>query len=139
MMDIDNFKAINDNYGHHTGDEVIIKTAQLAAGKLRDGVDVIGRLGGEEFAVLLPQTTLEGTRQCAERIRNDIENYAFDFAGDRFQVTVSLGITQLRREDVSFLEILKRADRALYAAKHRGRNCVVVLNDHCPVDADQSA
>jgi diguanylate cyclase (GGDEF)-like protein len=127
MMDIDSFKSINDSYGHNTGDEVIIKITELAAKMLREGIDFFGRLGGEEFAILLPQTDLEGALSSAERIRQTIEAYEFIFENRSYNVTISLGVTQLDATDKSFSEALNRADRALYEAKNLGRNRVSAM------------
>jgi diguanylate cyclase (GGDEF)-like protein len=127
MMDIDSFKSINDSYGHNTGDEVIIKITELAAKMLREGIDFFGRLGGEEFAILLPQTDLEGALSSAERIRQTIEAYEFIFENRSYNVTISLGVTQLDATDKSFSEALNRADRALYEAKNLGRNRVFAM------------
>ncbi|MBI4985540.1 MAG: diguanylate cyclase [Rhodocyclales bacterium] len=124
MIDIDGFKAINDTYGHPAGDEVL---RQLAAvmGRSTRNVDVCGRLGGEEFAILLPGTDLEAARQVAERLREDVAGARFAVGGDvTIGITVSIGICQLAAPE-ALDQLMIRADQALYAAKRAGRNRVV--------------
>ncbi len=124
MMDIDDFKSVNDSYGHDTGDEVIIAVAASAAGALRTNVDIVGRLGGEEFGILLPQTNLENAQNCAERIRKSVAALTFTSRGKQFSVTVSAGVSEVDGADDSFSHTLSRADGALYDAKRSGRNRV---------------
>jgi len=122
MIDIDHFKAINDRFGHLAGDEAL----RLTAAKLRNGLratDKIGRLGGEEFAVLAASSGEAEGRHLAERLRRDVEAMDFRAGGERAPLTVSIGVVEWRAgEDVDGL--LKRADAGLYAAKSAGRNCV---------------
>lgn len=130
MMDIDHFKTVNDNHGHQVGDEVITSVAQLAASQLRADVDLIGRLGGEEFAVVMPYMTGDQAAIRAEHIRRLIE--AFDFGsgvGAGMLMTVSLGVSQLGESDREFASVLARADRALYRAKEAGRNRVAMVGE----------
>ena len=119
MLDIDHFKSINDQYGHPAGDEVIRKVAEILRGSLR-GDDVPGRYGGEEFGVLLPDTPEAGAEVIAERIRRRIERAALGRPGLR--ATASIGIAEIRTRDVDYTVWISQADRALYAAKERGRN-----------------
>lgn len=125
MCDIDSFKGINDTLGHAAGDAVLRHFALAAGAKLR-GVDVLGRFGGEEFLLILPDTDRGGAAVAAERIRADIEAAGFpQMPADR-RVTVTIGIAaSARGEDIEGL--LARADRALYAGKAAGRNRVVAL------------
>jgi diguanylate cyclase len=119
MLDIDHFKAINDRHGHLEGDEVIRRVAEILRRALREN-DVPGRYGGEEFGVLLPDTPAAGAEVIAERIRKRIEGAALTKSGVR--ATVSIGIAELEGEDLNYTVAISRADRALYAAKARGRN-----------------
>ena len=119
MLDIDHFKSINDQYGHPAGDEVIRKVAEILRESLR-GDDVPGRYGGEEFGVLLPDTPEAGAEVMAERIRGRIERAALGRPGLR--ATASIGIAEIRARDVDYKVWISQADRALYAAKERGRN-----------------
>jgi diguanylate cyclase (GGDEF)-like protein/PAS domain S-box-containing protein len=129
MLDADHFKNVNDHYGHVAGDQVLTAIAQAATSALRIS-DVLGRLGGEEFAVLLPDTDLTGAMTVAERVRAAVEAARVpggepNEQGERadIRVTVSLGVAELRGDE-PFESLLKRADRALYAAKDLGRNRV---------------
>ncbi len=124
MIDIDEFKSINDRFGHAYGDQAIVAVANICQDVMRT-VDIIGRIGGEEFAALLAETSLESAVAVAERLRVAIN--AFRLAvdtGDEISLTVSIGITMLQDEDKTLDDVLCRADRALYEAKKRGRNCV---------------
>ncbi len=126
MLDIDHFKRVNDRYGHLTGDEVLEKIATLIRRSIRD-TDIVGRYGGEEFIIVLPQTNLSSAWVVAERIRSIIEEAEMkDPAGNVFTVTVSQGLSEWERgEDVNSL--ISCADEALYKAKGRGRNRVQIL------------
>jgi len=120
-FDIDNFKSINDTYGHAAGDTVLSTIAELAASVLRQH-DQIARWGGEEFVALLPDCDLEEASDIAERIRTSIAEHEFQIFDHR--VTVSLGVAE-RSEQESLDQMLYQADTALYAAKNSGKNCVV--------------
>ena len=126
MMDIDFFKKVNDTHGHAAGDEVLVKFARLAAGCLRSG-DVLGRLGGEEFAVLLPGCAVEDARAIAQRICDAFaaEPIALP-GGERLHATVSIGLAWRAGADAPVDALLSSADAALYRAKHDGRNRVVL-------------
>ncbi|TXT35850.1 MAG: response regulator [Comamonadaceae bacterium] len=128
MLDIDRFKAINDTWGHPTGDRVIQKLADTLRTLARTH-DTCGRLGGEEFAVLLPETDLAGAQVIAERLRAAIEETQTAVVdGDTvLRFTVSIGAASLAADDSLFESLLQRGDKALYQAKEGGRNCVVVL------------
>lgn len=119
MLDIDHFKSINDNYGHAVGDEVIRNVAAILRAALREE-DVPARYGGEEFGILLPDTPAAGAEVIAERIRRRIEGAAL--ARSALRATVSIGIAEIGPEDVDYTVCISHADRALYAAKERGRN-----------------
>ena len=126
MMDVDHFKNINDTYGHAVGDRVLRRVAELARKNLRD-IDVIGRYGGEEFAMVLPQADL-GTAfsVVAERLREAIAESAIELDDAApLTVTVSLGVAELNAETADLAALLNRADTGLYAAKKGGRNRAV--------------
>ena len=125
MIDIDHFKPINDTYGHAAGDIIIQGVVKRALECLRQS-DSIGRIGGEEFAVLLPETSLDAARDVAERLRAHIEARPFVIGSGVVACTVSIGVAQLSAQDNSIEELLHRADTALYAAKNEGRNRVEV-------------
>lgn len=122
IMDIDDFKSINDRYGHATGDNVLQCVVRAIAGCVRD-TDVLSRFGGEEFTVLLSNTDRIGALRLAERIRATVENEGCAADGEELRITISLGVACLAEGDdeEAFFE---RADRALYRAKAEGKNCV---------------
>ncbi|MDX9714457.1 MAG: diguanylate cyclase [Dissulfurispiraceae bacterium] len=120
MFDIDNFKQINDTYGHHFGDDVIKNIADTVKSGLRKH-DYLIRWGGEEFMLLLPHTNLQNSTMLAERLRQRIENYKMN---DDLTVTCSFGVTTLHPDD-DFNKLTTRADGLLYKAKNSGRNCVI--------------
>lgn len=122
MLDIDHFKQVNDNFGHQAGDEVLRLIASVFNAALRDN-DVIGRLGGEEFACILPATPFEQAMMVAERLRGMVGGEPTRLAsGIDIRVTISLGIATLRSDDANLAAVLSRADAALYDAKQTGRN-----------------
>ncbi|MGO1750704.1 MAG: diguanylate cyclase [Marinobacter sp.] len=125
MFDIDFFKKVNDNHGHLAGDEVIKHTADTARSNLRQS-DSIGRYGGEEFGIVLPETDAEGARIICERIRETIEQSVVQTSAAPVRYTVSVGIAQLTDKPKNHMKWMQQADEALYAAKKNGRNCVVV-------------
>lgn len=125
MLDIDFFKKVNDTYGHDAGDDVL-KALSVVAWKVLRNVDVFGRIGGEEFSVLLPDTDLDGAVLAAERIRNEIEKANMQTRSGILTITVSIGVATVN-EEINTLELLlKAADLGLYAAKDAGRNQVKV-------------
>lgn len=124
MLDLDRFKLVNDTHGHAAGDCVIVAISQLCQSLSRDGVDMVGRLGGEEFAILLPETTQQGSSNFAERLRLMIENTPVFCDIKKLKITASLGIASLKDQDRDFSTLLNRADAALYGSKQGGRNMV---------------
>ena len=127
MLDLDHFKTINDRFGHLEGDRALMAFAQAIKGQLRAS-DAVGRLGGEEFGVLLPVTTLAEGLEVATRMLHSIRALELtDDAGHSYRVTTSLGVSNFRQSDRSLRDMLDRADQALYLAKHRGRNQVASL------------
>lgn len=119
IMDLDNFKVINDTYGHQMGDRVLVDFVARISPLLRRP-DGLGRYGGEEFVVMLPETSLEEALAVAERIRSTVESPVSGLP----PVTVSIGVTCNRPDDAQVDVLLARADKALYKAKAMGRNCV---------------
>lgn len=122
MFDVDHFKSVNDQYGHDVGDMVLRELSRLAGETIRE-VDFNGRLGGEEFAICLPGTGLDGALELAERLRQRIAESRVEYPGGGLGVTISLGVAEVTDGD-SLETILKRADEALYRAKESGRNRV---------------
>ncbi len=134
MLDIDHFKQINDAWGHAVGDQVLREVALVCTHSLRQ-TDIIGRYGGEEFAILLPQLTLTGACRAAERLRQAIANHTFTAGDGALHVTVSLGVAGLSAAELTIHNLLDKADQALYHAKHHGRNRVSL---HRPTARDAS-
>jgi two-component system, cell cycle response regulator len=126
MLDIDYFKSINDNYGHDAGDDVLREFAVRVRKSIR-GIDLACRYGGEEFVVVMPETDLHVAGVVAERLRRAIagEPFSVHKGTKRIEVTISIGISTLEKKGESVGDVLKRADNALYRAKHDGRNRVV--------------
>ncbi|WP_420933566.1 sensor domain-containing diguanylate cyclase [Alteromonas sp. A081] len=124
LMDLDHFKAINDNYGHLVGDDVLLKFTEIASSELRE-VDILGRFGGEEFLAIIHNASQEETRVLAERIRQTVEKTYFTEDTITFSITVSIGITEIKKiQKQSPEEVIRRADDALYQAKQDGRNTI---------------
>jgi diguanylate cyclase (GGDEF)-like protein len=122
MFDIDFFKQVNDSYGHHIGDIVLQKVAQYCQKTVRS-VDIIGRIGGEEFAVFLPESDYENALDVAERLRKGIEKTLLaSVGGKEVYVTVSIGLVSVDSVGRSIDALLDMADKALYEAKTSGRN-----------------
>lgn len=123
MMDIDHFKRINDTYGHHIGDEVLREVSKALKQGLRE-MDVLARIGGEEFALLLPETTAQNAKVVAERIRQQVKNLEFYTAQEKvFRVTISIGMAEIPTDlNLCYEEIFKVVDEALYTSKHNGRD-----------------
>lgn len=134
LFDLDNFKTINDDYGHLAGDDVLIRITRVCARWLR-ATDFMGRYGGEEFMVLCPNTTTEGAKSLADRIRQAVEETEFRINGKKINMTVSIGVTELsnhlhnssaRLNEIELShDMIDAADSAMYNAKRGGRNRVV--------------
>lgn len=122
-IDLDHFKQINDRHGHRAGDEVLRAFVTLAKKILRPS-DLAGRIGGEEFVLILPDTSLEGAAMVAERLRQLIERVVVAFAGAHIQFTVSLGVAQYGRDGDTYESVIEAADIRMYGAKQAGRNQV---------------
>jgi diguanylate cyclase (GGDEF)-like protein len=123
MFDLDRFKSINDKYGHHTGDEVLTEFCRLATPSLRSN-DLFGRIGGEEFACLLPVTGRREALKVAERVRAAFEAIYHTIGEHRLTATVSVGVAIADDSSLDLDTLLKQADQALGRAKRAGRNCV---------------
>jgi diguanylate cyclase (GGDEF)-like protein/PAS domain S-box-containing protein len=124
MLDLDHFKDINDAYGHQVGDTVLQKFSNICLQSMRE-IDVIGRLGGEEFAILLPEANITQAMEAAERLRAEVEHTALPLEGGQvITFRVSIGVTELHEADQDIASLLKRADAAMYDAKQAGRNSV---------------
>jgi diguanylate cyclase (GGDEF)-like protein len=127
LADLDDFKRVNDTFGHEVGDEALRNFAAILQGTVRD-VDLPVRLGGEEFAVLVPDTDLEGAALLAERIRQELEASRPQHSGARFRLTASFGVSCFPSAATAE-DLLTDADRRLYEAKHRGKNIVIASSD----------
>jgi diguanylate cyclase (GGDEF)-like protein len=123
MLDLDHFKNVNDSYGHLAGDHVLQVLARLVSTRARRE-EVFCRYGGEEFAILLPETTRAGALELAEQIRALVEGHTFIFEGEEIVITISIGVSTTRTENLAAEDFIKMADTQLYKAKSDGRNCI---------------
>ncbi|WP_052177667.1 diguanylate cyclase [Methylotenera sp. G11] len=141
MLDIDFFKLVNDTYGHQAGDIALKSVAQFMQKILRD-FDMCARMGGEEFMILLPQTNQDKALEVAERIRLFIQNTQVPLptGESSLQLTVSIGLSSLSSKEDNIDDLINKADKALYQAKHTGRNrvCVAGLPDSQPSDSQET-
>jgi diguanylate cyclase (GGDEF)-like protein len=124
MIDVDHFKQINDSFGHEAGDRMIVHLANMAGACKRDS-DVLARIGGEEFALLLPETTLDQAKTLAERLRRHVLNHPLSGVTPAISATVSIGVAAQDAQMRDISDLMKAADQALYSAKRAGRNRVV--------------
>jgi len=145
FMDVDHFKAVNDQHGHQLGDQVLREIAGLIREQLRAS-DVLGRYGGEEFSALLVNANSESAMEIAERIRSVIEKQSFSTSEDQLMsVTISIGVATLSTESADIEseklseDLVERADQAVYRAKHDGRNMVVLADVSCLLTGDTAA
>ena len=127
MFDIDHFKKVNDIHGHAAGDEVIVALSRLVTGCVREA-DLLGRLGGEEFGLILPETPIEAAVTLANRLREGVKALRFSSSEGKFGVTISLGISQPETLETDIVPALDRADKALYRAKRLGRDRAETLS-----------
>lgn len=126
VLDVDHFKRINDSFGHATGDDALRMVAAGCQAILRE-YDILGRLGGEEFVVVLPGATADESRVVAERVRRHLARMPIEAPDGTFRLTVSIGIAGLEGATDTLERAIHRADLALYRAKHLGRNLVAVF------------
>ena len=132
IIDIDDFKAFNDRYGHLAGDEALRRVARAIRDAVRS-IDVVSRLGGEEFSVILPYTIKSDAHVIAERIRQEVEDLRFmgpNIPPDQW-LTISLGMAEFPKDANSIDNLIDRADKAMYVAKARGKNRIIEY-DHWP-------
>jgi diguanylate cyclase (GGDEF)-like protein/PAS domain S-box-containing protein len=122
LTDVDYFKDVNDQFGHDCGDEVLQTISRLLRKEIRS-IDTLARWGGEEFLILLPDTTIEDAYLIADRIRMKVEAQLFTYEGATFKLTMTLGLS-MYQEDLTMKTLIKKADTALYEGKQFGRNCV---------------
>lgn len=125
LLDIDFFKKVNDQHGHLAGDQVLREVGTEISTCLRHP-DIVGRYGGEEFLFILPETSIEGAKVLAERLRKAIENHPIDYENTTIYVTASLGAAELRTDLTSYENLINESDRALYQSKANGRNQVTI-------------
>ncbi|MDF1884562.1 GGDEF domain-containing protein, partial [Sulfurimonas sp. SAG-AH-194-C21] len=124
MFDIDFFKKINDTYGHDTGDNILRELSTVTLKSLRN-IDFLGRYGGEEFLILMPDTSSQDALAIANRVKTNITKHLFS---ENIEVTISLGLVQLQ-ENESIDELLKRADELMYSSKDNGRDRITTDSD----------
>ncbi|BBN83598.1 GGDEF domain-containing protein [Pseudoalteromonas sp. A25] len=125
MFDLDHLKVLNDTQGHQAGDQAICKVAQTCKDTLRQ-TDIACRFGGDEFVVILPHIKVAQATQTAQRLREAVENVFYDKnKANKKPITISVGVTEMVTSDTSYSQALKRADVAMYDAKHNGRNTVI--------------
>jgi diguanylate cyclase (GGDEF)-like protein len=131
MADIDHFKEFNDTYGHPEGNKVLKVLANILKANVRE-IDIVGRYGGEEFIIILPEADREEAQKIAERIRIKVEEYNFQNKEDHLnnpnrKITLSLGVTSYFQESISPQNLIYKVDQALYQAKRKGRNRVEAI------------
>jgi diguanylate cyclase (GGDEF)-like protein len=126
MIDIDHFKRVNDTYGHAVGDQALYAIARLCKQTLRS-IDIVGRYGGDEYALILPETDLESARLVAERLRQQADGLEISTANKMIHITVSIGVASLKETQKNLEFLLACTDQALYAAKQDGRNMVKIF------------
>jgi diguanylate cyclase (GGDEF)-like protein len=126
MCDIDRFKHVNDTFGHAAGDKVLNLLGQQALRTCR-AMDIVARMGGDEFVMLLPETSEENAIAVAERLRRTVAQEGCEWEGSQIKITLSIGVASLMPDDQEFESLLRRADDALYEAKRTGRDRLVAM------------
>ncbi len=134
MLDVDHFKTVNDRYGHDAGDQVLRAISAILVGEFRTTIEHIGRLGGEEFAVIFPETDTDGALAACARVLDKVRSTLTPVDGAKIGVTASIGIAELTAQARDGATVLKWADERLYEAKRSGRNRVVVADPAIPAD-----
>jgi diguanylate cyclase (GGDEF)-like protein len=132
IVDVDHFKRINDEFGHQAGDVALVETVKRIRDSLRSE-DLVGRLGGEEFVAVMPSTDAASALAAAERMRSSFADEKMKIGDQELLITVSIGVAVLDAQDQVYSHLLRRADRAMYAAKTAGRNKVML--DGSPLTA----
>ncbi len=125
LSDIDFFKKVNDVHGHLAGDEVLRVVSQRLTSGLRDS-DILGRYGGEEFLVVLPETDMQGAHVLAERLREAVQASPIEAEGESLTINISLGVTELNDKTAAYAQLIAEADLGLYKSKENGRNCTTL-------------
>lgn len=128
MVDVDNFKRVNDNFGHETGDYVLSRLGNLIPSLVREG-DLACRYGGEEFLFVLPNFDANSAKACGENIRNKVNEMRIVIDGSVSNITISLGISVFPNDGTSSKELIDAADQALYTAKKHGKNRTVLFSE----------
>jgi diguanylate cyclase (GGDEF)-like protein len=128
LLDVDNLKGVNDSYGHQAGDSVLTFVGKVLVESLRK-IDIQARYGGDEFAVILPNTNKRGSLVVAQKIKNSIKNMPFKFKGDEINITLSIGISTYPDNAPDGEILIEKADRALYESKNQGKDKVVHYQD----------
>lgn len=128
LLDLDHFKRVNDNFGHPAGDMVLQGLAHIFGESLRK-MDVPGRLGGEEFVILLPETAIDQALHVAERLRATIENHDFEVDGQHIRMTATMGVVSVSEQQMQLQQLVSMADKVMYQAKAAGRNRVLAMED----------
>lgn len=123
LIDLDDFKYVNDNYGHHVGDLVLAKVAKVLRTNMR-AKDIVGRWGGDEFVVIMPNTDLENAKKVVERIKSQLEKMEILAEGRRFKVSISAGVVQCGENFQSWLDMIKEADRLMYEDKNKKKKAL---------------
>ena len=121
FFDLDHFKKVNDTYGHDSGDQILSKIAAISKKSIRE-IDILGRYGGEEFLIILPEANAQEAFEIAERIRKEIAAFVFTINGTTLRITLSLGVAEINDEIQEIKELIKIADQAMYQSKQNGRN-----------------
>ena len=127
MVDLDHFKKCNDNFGHLVGDVVLKEVAGILKQNVRE-IDLVGRFGGEEFCILLPEANKADAYVVAERIRKAVEGYTIKAYDETLSITISMGISSFPEGSRGLDELIENADTALYEAKRQGRNRICVAS-----------
>ena len=125
QLDIDHFKFVNDSFGHPVGDEILVQLTQVIHQHIRKE-DTFSRHGGEEFAIIVRKTTWESGMEVAEKLRRVVETEVFKVGDNEVKITLSIGVAQFTPKYNTFNEMMRVSDKALYKAKNKGRNCVVL-------------
>ena len=126
LIDVDDFKTINDKYGHPIGDKVLQRLASIMKSQLRR-IDIVSRIGGDEFAIILVNTDIKAAKLVGEKLKNSIEKDTLIIDEQEINMTVCIGITSIDNKTDSYEEAYKYADKALYMAKTMGKNQVGIL------------